>query len=87
MHQFMQLCVFISPFLGRGFHILSPLALGCWSIHLRKAAYMRSCYVQTTQLARLQLTGDDSYQIAVMGVQGIRVEIVSDGPPPPPEAP
>ena len=34
-----------------------------------------------------QLTGEDSYQIAIMGTQGIRVEIVTDGPPPPPEAP
>jgi len=32
-----------------------------------------------------QLTGEDSYQIAIMGTQGIRIEIVSDGPPPPPE--
>jgi hypothetical protein len=29
-----------------------------------------------------QLTSEDSYQIATMGVQGLRVEIVSDGPPP-----
>lgn len=34
-----------------------------------------------------QLTGEDSYQIAVMGVQGTRVEIVSDAPPPPDEPP
>ena len=33
-----------------------------------------------------QLTGEDSYQIAVAGVQGTRVEIVSDAPPPPDEA-
>ncbi|KAG2157169.1 hypothetical protein DEU56DRAFT_921120 [Suillus clintonianus] len=33
------------------------------------------------------LTGEDSYQIAVMGVQGLRVEIVSDAPPPPDEPP
>ncbi|PPQ86859.1 hypothetical protein CVT25_012578 [Psilocybe cyanescens] len=31
----------------------------------------------------IYLTGEDSYQIAIMGVQGIRVEIVSDAPPPP----
>lgn len=35
----------------------------------------------------MQLTGEDSYQIAIMGVQGIRVEIVSDAPPPPDEPP
>lgn len=34
-----------------------------------------------------QLTGEDSYQIATMGVQGLRVEIVSDGPPPPEDEP
>jgi len=34
-----------------------------------------------------KLTGEDSYQIAVMGVQGLRVEIVSDAPPPPDEPP
>jgi hypothetical protein len=34
-----------------------------------------------------QLTGEDSYQIAVAGVQGTRVEIVSDAPPPPDEPP
>ncbi|EDR06699.1 uncharacterized protein LACBIDRAFT_328618 [Laccaria bicolor S238N-H82] len=33
----------------------------------------------------IYLTGEDSYQIAVMGVQGLRVEIVS-GPPPPPDS-
>jgi hypothetical protein len=33
-----------------------------------------------------QLTGEDSYQIAVAGVQGTRVEIVSDAPPPAEEA-
>jgi hypothetical protein len=35
----------------------------------------------------IYLTGEDSYQIAIMNTQGIRVEIVTDGPPPPPEAP
>lgn len=35
----------------------------------------------------IYLTGEDSYQIAVMGVQGLRVEIVSDAPPPPDEPP
>jgi hypothetical protein len=34
-----------------------------------------------------QLTGEDSYQIAVAGVQGTRVEIVSDAPPPPEDPP
>jgi hypothetical protein len=34
-----------------------------------------------------QLTGEDSYQIATMGVPGLRVEIVSDAPPPPDEPP
>jgi len=31
----------------------------------------------------IYLTGEDSFQIAIMGVQGLRVEIVSDAPPPP----
>lgn len=35
----------------------------------------------------IYLTGEDSYQIAVMGVQGLRVEIVSDAPPPPDDPP
>ncbi|KAF9535304.1 hypothetical protein CPB83DRAFT_888034 [Crepidotus variabilis] len=35
----------------------------------------------------IYLTSEDSYQIAIMGVQGIRVEIVSDAPPPPDEPP
>lgn len=35
----------------------------------------------------IQLAGDDSYQIAIKGVYGLRVEIVSDAPPPPDEPP
>ncbi|KAH7921731.1 hypothetical protein BV22DRAFT_1107020 [Leucogyrophana mollusca] len=35
----------------------------------------------------IYLTGEDSYQIAIYGVQGLRVEIVSDAPPPPDEPP
>jgi hypothetical protein len=35
----------------------------------------------------IYLTGEDSYQIAVMGVPGLRVEVVSDAPPPPDEPP
>ncbi|TFK76393.1 hypothetical protein BDN72DRAFT_755477 [Pluteus cervinus] len=35
----------------------------------------------------IYLTGEDSFQIAIMGVQGLRVEIVSDAPPPPDEPP
>ena len=38
-------------------------------------------------LTEPQLTGEDSYQIATMGVPGLRVEIVSDAPPPPDEPP
>jgi len=38
-------------------------------------------------LPSFQLTSEDSYQIAIMGVQGLRVEIVSDGPPPIEEPP
>lgn len=34
-----------------------------------------------------QLTSEDSYQIACMGVQGLRVEVVCDSPPPPDEPP
>ncbi|KAI0807545.1 hypothetical protein C8Q74DRAFT_1213433 [Fomes fomentarius] len=33
------------------------------------------------------LTSEDSYQIAIMGVQGLRVEIVCDAPPPADEPP
>ncbi|KAJ8482107.1 hypothetical protein ONZ45_g15069 [Pleurotus djamor] len=35
----------------------------------------------------IYLNSEDSYQIAIMGVQGSRVEIVSDAPPPPDEPP
>jgi hypothetical protein len=35
----------------------------------------------------IYLTGEDSFQIAVMGVQGLRVEICTDAPPPPDEPP
>ncbi|TFK29979.1 hypothetical protein FA15DRAFT_663297 [Coprinopsis marcescibilis] len=35
----------------------------------------------------IYLTGEESFQIAIMGVQGLRVEIVSDAPPPPDEPP
>ncbi|THH08658.1 hypothetical protein EW146_g8924 [Bondarzewia mesenterica] len=47
-------------------------------------------HIQTARLVSgdyVYLTGEDSYQIATMGVPGIRVEIVSDGPPPPDEPP
>lgn len=39
------------------------------------------------KLTTLQLTSEDSYQIAILGVQGSRVEIYSDAPPPPDEPP
>ncbi|KAI0831348.1 hypothetical protein BC628DRAFT_1407834 [Trametes gibbosa] len=35
----------------------------------------------------IYLTSEDSYQIAIMGVQGLRVEVVCDSPPPPDEPP
>ncbi|PFH54311.1 hypothetical protein AMATHDRAFT_580 [Amanita thiersii Skay4041] len=35
----------------------------------------------------IYLSSEDSYQIATMGVMGLRVEIVSDAPPPPDEPP
>ncbi|KAI9064481.1 hypothetical protein FKP32DRAFT_644172 [Trametes sanguinea] len=35
----------------------------------------------------IYLTSEDSYQIAIMGVQGLRVEIICDVPPPPDEPP
>ncbi|EJF65896.1 hypothetical protein BD309DRAFT_1013767 [Dichomitus squalens] len=35
----------------------------------------------------IYLTSEDSYQIAIAGVQGLRVEIVCDSPPPPDEPP
>ncbi|KAI0054132.1 hypothetical protein FA95DRAFT_1551939 [Auriscalpium vulgare] len=47
-------------------------------------------HIQTARLVSgdyVYLTGEDSYQIATMGVPGLRVEIVSDGPPPPDEPP
>lgn len=34
-----------------------------------------------------QLTGEDSYQIAIQGVRAFKVEIMSDGPPPAEEPP
>lgn len=37
---------------------------------------------RTSHLHFSQLTGEDSYQIATMGVRVTRVELVSDGPPP-----
>ena len=46
--------------------------------------YVRKCLIslENIRLTFSQLTSEDSYQIATMGVQGLRVEIVSDGPPP-----
>ncbi|KAI0035093.1 hypothetical protein K488DRAFT_83424 [Vararia minispora EC-137] len=45
-------------------------------------------HIQTARLVAGDfLTGEDSYQIATMGVPGLRVEIVSDGPPPADEPP
>ncbi|KAH9001135.1 hypothetical protein EDB92DRAFT_1824976 [Lactarius akahatsu] len=47
-------------------------------------------HIQTARLVSgdyVYLTGEDSYQIATMGVPGLRVEIVSDAPPPPDEPP
>jgi len=35
----------------------------------------------------IYLTADETYQIAIMGAQGLRVEIVGDGPPPPDDEP
>jgi hypothetical protein len=46
-----------------------------------------SAHDNTANLYETQLTGEDSYQIAIMGVQGLRVEIVGDGPPPPEDEP
>jgi len=51
--------------------------------------YVRSLYIRRRSNLNFsgQLTGEDSYQIAQMGVHGLRVEIVSDAPPPPDEPP
>ncbi|KIY72170.1 hypothetical protein CYLTODRAFT_344506 [Cylindrobasidium torrendii FP15055 ss-10] len=46
---------------------------------LNAARFVNSPYIY--------LTGEESFQIAVMGVHGTRVEIVSDAPPPPDEPP
>ena len=58
----------------------------------RRSLHLCTIPVRARSLSRLltcldQLTSEDSYQIAVMGVQGLRVEIVSDAPPPPDEPP
>lgn len=60
--------------------ILTPPSAWCrghtsTSVKIRLSSGMFGLHV-------LQLTSEDSYQIATMGVQGLRVEIVSDGPPP-----
>ncbi len=49
--------------------------------------YVPPVMVETELITVFQLTGEDSFQIAIMGVQGLRVEIVSDAPPPPDEPP
>ena len=60
--------------------ILTPLSAWCRGhtsmfVNIRLSSGRSGLHV-------LQLTSEDSYQIATMGVQGLRVEIVSDGPPP-----
>ncbi|KAF9454533.1 hypothetical protein P691DRAFT_309862 [Macrolepiota fuliginosa MF-IS2] len=76
--------------LPNSFNELEDLARG-WAKPPPDAAFFLRVPVEYASLhaARLvaglyiYLTGEDSYQIAIMGVQGLRVEIVSDAPPPP----
>jgi hypothetical protein len=66
--------------------ILTRLVAFCrWPIHLCKICRLPAHLLQL--IVNPQLNGEDSFQIASMGVQGLRVEIASDGPPPPDEAP
>lgn len=63
----------------------SALATSSRAIHICETQACRATLV--IEMGHLQLTSEDSYQIAIMGVQGLRVEIVSDGPPPPEDEP
>ncbi|KXN86875.1 hypothetical protein AN958_09470, partial [Leucoagaricus sp. SymC.cos] len=55
--------------------------------HLRVPVEYASLHAAELDIMYPILTGEDSYQIAIMGVQGLRVEIVTDAPPPPDEPP
>ncbi|GJE86919.1 hypothetical protein PsYK624_030020 [Phanerochaete sordida] len=61
-----------------------PDALFSLRVPVEYASLAASRLVSTPYI---YLSGDDTYQIAIMGVQGLRVEIVSDGPPPPEDEP
>ena len=69
-------------------HVRGPLIV---IYHSALSPEITSTYVTVPafylHLTVSQLTGEDSYQIATMGVPGLRVEIVSDAPPPPDEPP
>ena len=58
---------------------LCSTEIGGWTLHICMYAFR---IILILRLTCQQLTGEDSYQIAVAGVQGTRVEIVSDAPPP-----
>ena len=62
------------------FRILTPYSVWCQG----HTSMFVNVYLPSgrSSLNFSQLTSEDSYQIATMGVQGLRVEIVSDGPPP-----
>jgi hypothetical protein len=49
--------------------------------------FFSSNTVLSAFLRRKQITDEVSYQIATSGVHGLRVEIVSDAPPPPDDPP
>ena len=77
------------PFL---FVLVHPDSMSSSSATRRRSLHLCTITGRARSLSRLltclyQLTSEDSYQIAVVGVQGLRVEIVSDAPPPPDEPP
>lgn len=70
--------------------VCEPLVATFWILILHSvwclghtSMFVNILFAPRISVLRLsQLTSEDSYQIATMGVQGLRVEIVSDGPPP-----
>ncbi|KXN81072.1 hypothetical protein AN958_06133 [Leucoagaricus sp. SymC.cos] len=56
--------------------------------HLRVPVEYASLYAARSVAGLyIYLTGEDLYQITSKGVQGLRVEIFTDAPPPPDEPP
>jgi hypothetical protein len=70
------------------YHVRGPLiAIYCSALSPEISSTYVALLVFYLHLTESQLTSEDSYQIATMGVPGLRVEIVSDAPPPPDEPP